>query len=104
MAVLVGACQAGLVPDDVHAAVSSQNIIRHDQPAPGIAQLAGPLIQHPLLQQHSTILQHSAPIVQETPIAQHIAPGIHAPVALARDEHIEESVSTYILYPTLLTF
>lgn len=79
---------AGLVDENHGQAVSSQSIVRHDQPANGIG--AGQIIHQsaPQLQQHA-ILQHSGPILQ------HLAPAIQAPVALARADHIEESVSSY---------
>ncbi|XP_068630697.1 cuticle protein 7-like [Battus philenor] len=85
VSILVALCQGGLIEDGHNQAVSSQSIVRHDQPASNVA--AGPIVQHsaPLLQQ-SAILQHSAPIV-------HAA--IHAPVALARAEQYEESAPAH---------
>ncbi|XP_063890398.1 larval cuticle protein A2B-like [Helicoverpa armigera] len=61
---LVAVCQAGLLPAPVHyssaAAVSSQNIVRHDQPAQHVAYHAAP----------AAVAYHAAP----APIAYHAAP------------------------------
>ncbi|XP_063890474.1 cuticle protein 8 isoform X2 [Helicoverpa armigera] len=69
---LVALCQAGLLPAPVHyssaAAVSSQNIVRHDQPAQHVAYHAAP----------AAVAYHAAP----APIAYHAAPAglLPAPV------------------------
>ncbi|KAH9643767.1 hypothetical protein HF086_010477 [Spodoptera exigua] len=60
---LMAVCQAGLLPAPVHyssaAAVSSQNIVRHDQPAQHVAFHAAP----------AAVAYHAAPAV-----AYHAAP------------------------------
>ncbi|XP_047020565.1 cuticle protein-like [Helicoverpa zea] len=74
---LVAVCQAGLLPAPVHyssaAAVSSQNIVRHDQPAKHVA-VAAPVAYHavPAVTYHAApaVAYHSAP----APVAYHAAP------------------------------
>ncbi|XP_063890401.1 cuticle protein 8 [Helicoverpa armigera] len=71
---LVAVCQAGLLPAPVHyssaAAVSSQNIVRHDQPAVHAAPVA----------------YHAAPAA----VAYHAAPAVayHAAPVVARAEEL----------------
>ncbi|CAH0407845.1 unnamed protein product [Chilo suppressalis] len=76
---LVAVSQAGLLPEPVHyssaAAVSSQSIVRHDQPSKLVAPVAKLAVAAPVY--HSAPAQvtyHAAP----APIAYHSAP---APVA-----------------------
>lgn len=90
-------CNAGLIEEGHGQAVSSQSIIRHDQPAHG-AQYA-PIVAHaaPILTHSAPIVQHAAPLIHSAPIVQHLAPVAHvahaAPIAVARAEPIEEHVS-----------
>ncbi|XP_013177844.1 PREDICTED: cuticle protein 8-like isoform X1 [Papilio xuthus] len=87
VSILVAVSHAGPVDESHGQAVSSQSIVRHDQPTNGNG--GGQIIHQsaPQLQQH--ILQHNSPILQ------HIVPGIQAPVALARADHIEESAPVH---------
>ncbi|CAK1553778.1 unnamed protein product [Leptosia nina] len=75
LCLLVAACQAGLI-NEGHSAVSSQSIVRHDQPTLGATHYA-------------PIVSHATPLIH-APIVQHVAPIAHAaPIAIAR-EHVEE--------------
>uniref|UniRef100_A0A2A4IUP1 Cuticle protein n=1 Tax=Heliothis virescens TaxID=7102 RepID=A0A2A4IUP1_HELVI len=71
---LVAVCQAGLLPAPVHyssaAAVSSQNIVRHDQPAQHVA-VAAP------------VAYHAAPAV-----AYHAAPAHYSSAAAVSSQNI----------------
>ncbi|XP_063890451.1 cuticle protein 8-like, partial [Helicoverpa armigera] len=79
---LVAVCQAGLLPAPVHyssaAAVSSQNIVRHDQPAQHVA-VAAPVAY----QAAPAVAYHASPAV-----AYHAAPAVsyHAAPVVARAE------------------
>nr|XP_049703316.1 cuticle protein 8 [Helicoverpa armigera] len=102
---LVAACQAGLLPAPVHyssaAAVSSQNIVRHDQPAQHVA-VAAPVAYHaaPAVAYHAApahyssaaavssqnIVRHDQPALHAAPVAYHAAPAhvaVHAAPAVA---------------------
>ncbi|XP_047020814.1 histidine-rich protein PFHRP-II-like [Helicoverpa zea] len=102
---LVAVCQAGLLPAPVHyssaAAVSSQNIVRHDQPAQHVA-VAAPVAYHaaPAVAYHAApahyssaaavssqnIVRHDQPAVHAAPVAYHAAPAhvaYHAAPAVA---------------------
>ncbi|CAH0700068.1 unnamed protein product [Spodoptera exigua] len=72
---LVAVCQAGLLPAPVHyssaAAVSSQNIVRHDQPAQHVAYHAAPAVAYHAAP--AAVAYHAAPAV-----AYHAAPVAHA--------------------------
>uniref|UniRef100_A0A2A4J4N1 Cuticle protein n=1 Tax=Heliothis virescens TaxID=7102 RepID=A0A2A4J4N1_HELVI len=95
---LVAVCQAGLLPAPVHyssaAAVSSQNIVRHDQPAQHVA-VAAPVAYHaapavaysaaPARYSSSAavssqnIVRHDQPAQQvavAAPVAYHAAPAV----------------------------
>lgn len=87
-------CHAGLIEEGQNHAVSSQSIVRHDQPINGATHYA-PIVAHaaPVLA-HGPILQHAAPLIHSAPIVQHVAPIAHgAPIALAHGEQIEDHVS-----------
>ncbi|XP_075970766.1 uncharacterized protein LOC142973095 [Anticarsia gemmatalis] len=89
---LVAACQAGLLPAAVHyspaAAVSSQNIVRHDQPAHHVAVHAAPALAYhaaPTVAYHAApaaVAYHAAPAV-----AYHAAPAVVAHHAEPFDAH-----------------
>ncbi|XP_047986099.1 LOW QUALITY PROTEIN: cuticle protein 8-like [Leguminivora glycinivorella] len=91
---LVAICSAGLILEDSHNqghghAVSSQSIIRHDQPSHHVeshdSHYATP-VAHTIIAQsslghsyeeHSAPLFHAAPVVHATPVV-HSAPIVHA--------------------------
>lgn len=89
-------CHAGVLNQEHGHALSSQSIVRHDEPSrEGHYTLnhgTQVLQQAPLLQ--ASYLQHSAPLVQHitpvhhAPLVQHVAP-----VAIGRAEHEEDHVS-----------
>ncbi|XP_072940701.1 uncharacterized protein [Epargyreus clarus] len=94
------ACHGAVVPDESHGhAVSSQSIVRHDQPTLGATQYS-PLLQHSPIVQHATPIIHSGPLVHSTPIlhSASLVPAIHAPVVahaahpitIGRAENVEE--------------
>ncbi|CAH0700064.1 unnamed protein product [Spodoptera exigua] len=74
---LVAVCQAGLLPAPVHyssaAAVSSQNIVRHDQPAQHVAYHAAPAVAY-----------HAAPAA----VAYHAAPAHYSSAAAVSSQNI----------------
>ncbi|CAD0197082.1 unnamed protein product [Chrysodeixis includens] len=83
---LVAVCQAGLLPAPVHyssaAAVSSQNIVRHDQPAHHVA-VAAPVAYHA-----APAVYHAAPAVATyhaapAPAVYHAAPTVYHAAAPA---------------------
>lgn len=113
---LLAFCQAGLIEEHGHGqAVSSQSIVRHDEPSlqqqqqhytPVVAQHSAPVLRRavPVLEQ-TAYLQHGAPIVHATPLVQHVAPAaIHhapvvqhiSPVAIGHGEQVEHHVSNYL--------
>ncbi|TKX27853.1 cuticular protein RR-2 [Spodoptera litura] len=73
---VMAVCQAGLLPAPVHyssaAAVSSQNIVRHDQPAQHVAYHAAPAVAY-----------HAAP----TAVAYHAAPAHYSSAAAAHPKY-----------------
>lgn len=106
---LVAVCQAGILVEQNqgHHAVSSQSIVRHDQPshqqnihyATPVLTHSAPILTHsaPVLTHSANILTHSAPIVQHSQILSHSAPLVHhAPVAVghAQVHQVEEHVSS----------
>ncbi|CAH1644423.1 unnamed protein product [Spodoptera littoralis] len=74
---LVAVCQAGLLPAPVHyssaAAVSSQNIVRHDQSAQHVAYHAAPAVAY-----------HAAPAA----VAYHAAPAHYSSAAAVSSQNI----------------
>ncbi|XP_035428578.2 cuticle protein 8-like isoform X2 [Spodoptera frugiperda] len=74
---LVAVCQAGLLPAPVHyssaAAVSSQNIVRHDQPAQQVAYHAAPAVAY-----------HAAPVA----VAYKAAPAHYSSAAAVSSQNI----------------
>uniref|UniRef100_A0A2H1WU56 SFRICE_037196 n=1 Tax=Spodoptera frugiperda TaxID=7108 RepID=A0A2H1WU56_SPOFR len=74
---LVAVCQAGLLPAPVHyssaAAVSSQNIVRHDQPAQQVAYHAAPAVAY-----------HAAPVA----VAYQAAPAHYSSAAAVSSQNI----------------
>lgn len=98
---LVAACQAGLLH---HApAVSSQNIVRHDQsyhheaPVHYTAVHAAPIvhavpIEHSAPAYHVAPIEHSAPAYHVAPVLHHAAPAVHAAPAHHDDHHVDEYV------------
>ncbi|CAH1644428.1 unnamed protein product [Spodoptera littoralis] len=86
----VAVCQAGLLPAPVHyssaAAVSSQNIVRHDQPAQHVAYHAAPAVAYhaaPAAVAYHTAPAHysSAAAVSSQNIVRHDQPAKHVAVA-----------------------
>ncbi|XP_035457852.2 cuticle protein 7-like isoform X3 [Spodoptera frugiperda] len=75
---LVAVCQAGLLPAPVHyssaAAVSSQNIVRHDQPAQQVAYHAAPV----------AVAYHAAPVA----VAYKAAPAHYSSAAVVSSQNI----------------
>ncbi|KAI5645292.1 insect cuticle protein domain-containing protein [Phthorimaea operculella] len=100
---LVAICHAALlVEDNGHHAVSSQSILRHDQPHQQQFQqinshLSAPILSHgPVLHQETQYV-HAAPLVHHAaPVVQHVAPVLHAaPVHVARHEQEELAPAHY---------
>ncbi|XP_049866262.1 cuticle protein 8-like [Pectinophora gossypiella] len=81
LSVFVAICHAGVLVEDNHHAVSSQSIVRHDQPAHQLnTHFATPVLTHatPIIQHAAPIIQHATPIVHHaTPIVHHAAPIVH---------------------------
>ena len=120
---LLAFCQAGLIEDGHGQAVSSQSIVRHDEPSQHLGQQqhftpvlehggqilqhSGPILHHaaPVIGQ-TAYLQHSGPIVHAAPLVQHVAPAIHhtpvvqqySPVAIGHNEQVEQHVSKTHLF------
>ncbi|PZC78983.1 hypothetical protein B5X24_HaOG216934 [Helicoverpa armigera] len=119
---LVAVCQAGLLPAPVHyssaAAVSSQNIVRHDQPAQHVA-VAAPVAYHaaPAVAYHAAPAHYSsaaavssqntapahyssAAAVSSQNIVRHDQPAVHAaPVAYhAAPAHVAYHAAPAVTY------
>lgn len=96
----MAACHAGLVEEGQGHAVSSQSIVRHDQPTNGATHYA-PIVAHatPVLTHATPIVHHAAPLIHSGPIIQHVAPIAHAAPVLAHAEQIEDHVSIYYATP-----
>ncbi|OWR47528.1 cuticular protein CPR97Ba [Danaus plexippus plexippus] len=77
---VVAVSSAGLLPAAVHyspaSAVSSQSIVRHDQPQAHVAKLA---VAAPVAYHAAPVAYHAAP----APVAYHAAPAPSAPVPIA---------------------
>ncbi|CAB3243121.1 unnamed protein product [Arctia plantaginis] len=100
---LLALCQAGI--EEGHGqAVSSQSIVRHNEPTHQTTHHFSPVIEHsgPVLQHAAPVyeqayLQHSGPVLHAAPLIQHVAPATihHAPVVQhIASEHVEKHVST----------
>lgn len=99
---MLALCQAGI--EDGHGqAVSSQSIVRHNEPTYQTTHNFSPVIEHAAPVYQQAYLQHGAPVVHANPLIQHLAPAAihHAPVVqhitpvdIGRSEHVEEHVST----------
>lgn len=110
---LVAFCHAGLIDEGQSHAVSSQNIVRHDEPTHQTTAHFTPVLQHPTtLFEHAPIV-HSAPILEQTsfvhatPYVQHVGPAIHhgpvvSSLSVNQADHAEEHVSTLKIYPYYL--
>ncbi|VVC93499.1 unnamed protein product [Leptidea sinapis] len=89
VSLMVAVCHGGAIGEG-HSALSSQSIVRHDQPAHGAAYT--PLVAHATPLIHAgPIVQHVAPIAHASPILQHLS---HAPIAIAR-EHVEDQAPAH---------
>lgn len=102
--------QAGLLAAPVHyspaEAVSSQSIVRHDQPAKLVAPIAKLAVAAPIAYHAAPapIAYHASP----APIAYHAAPAAvayHAPIAKVlahrEDQEIVSKISHFFYYITL---
>ncbi|PZC78982.1 hypothetical protein B5X24_HaOG216933 [Helicoverpa armigera] len=96
---LVAVCQAGLLSAPVHyssaAAVSSQNIVRHDQPAQHVA-VAAPVAYHaaPAVAYHAAPAHYSsAAAVSSQNIVRHDQPAQHVAVAAPVAYHAAPAVA-----------
>ncbi|CAH1644425.1 unnamed protein product [Spodoptera littoralis] len=83
---LVAVCQAGLLPAPVHyssaAAVSSQNIVRHDQSAQHVAYHAAPAVAYHAAP--AAVAYHAAPAA----VAYHAAPAHYSSAAAVSSQNI----------------
>lgn len=107
----VAICHAALLVDENHHAVSSQSILRHDQPHQIDTHFATPVFHAPVV--HAAPVLHSAPLSHGTPVVHHSLPLVHAaPVvqhvgslAIGHTQHIEEAtVSDYKQFDINISF
>ncbi|CAH2107168.1 unnamed protein product [Euphydryas editha] len=91
VSILVAVCHAAAIEEGHGHAVSSQSIVRHDQPNQGATHYS-PLIAHaaPVLAHAGPIVHHATPLIHSAPVVQHVAAVAHAPIALGNGEQIEE--------------
>lgn len=100
---IVAAVHAGLIPDDGRDrshAVSSQSIVRNDQPIHQVTAHFTPVVQHPVVEHapatllhHTSYLEHS-PVVHATPLVHHVSPLVHhlTPVHGPLVQHVAPAV------------
>ncbi|CAD0197078.1 unnamed protein product [Chrysodeixis includens] len=108
---MVAVCQAGLLAAPAHyssaAAVSSQNIIRHDQPAQHVA-IAAPVAYHaaPAAVSYHAAPAHysSAAAVSSQNIVRHDQPARHVAVAAPVAYHAAPAAVAYHAAPAVTTY
>ncbi|CAH0626996.1 unnamed protein product [Chrysodeixis includens] len=108
---IVAVCQAGLLAAPAHyssaAAVSSQNIIRHDQPAQHVA-IAAPVAYHaaPAAVSYHAAPAHysSAAAVSSQNIVRHDQPARHVAVAAPVAYHAAPAAVAYHAAPAVTTY
>lgn len=100
-------CHAGILVEDNHGhAVSSQSIVRHDQPTHQLnAHYTTPILTHtvqsaPLVHQsyyQQAPVVHAAPLVHHgAPLVHHSAPLVHtAPISVGHETHEAEQHVRY---------
>nr|BAB32480.1 cuticle protein [Bombyx mori] len=108
---ILAICQGGVIDEGHGHAVSSQSIVRHDEPSHQATAHYTPVLSHaaPVLTHAAPLIQHAGPIVHAapvehssyihaSPVVQHFSPVQHAPVvhhaaipiAVEHSDHVED--------------